>query len=556
MTEGTKTLAFLGTAAALAAIVLLSAPGRPSSEVFDDQGKEFFPDFKDPNKAASLEVVDYSEATGRPRRFKVQIQGGKGSIPSHHNYPADAKERLVNTASAVIDLRKDKVQSPNSKDHEALGVVDPLDDQASGNKGRGQRVTLRDGTGNVLADFIFGKKAPGERDQRYLRVPGQKRTYALKTKVEITTKFEDWIETDLLQLTAGAIRKIDVDSYSYDEQAVQLKNRSHFIVQRDDSSGPWKISEMKDTEEPHTENIGQMTGALDDLRIVGVRPKPPILTRDLKFAGEFKVKERMTPEQVFALRSLQGQGYYFLQQGKEVHLISNEGEVQVSCDDGVIYTLRFGEVAPGSDEELTAGAGEPPKEEKKDEKKEEKKPLFGGEHRYLLVTARFDAALLGASPAEPRPYAADPAKKPEDQKVDEEKAKKEKEEFDKKKGDFDKKVADGKKRADSLTDRFSGWYYVISADYFKKLRKPRTDLIKAKPVPEKKPEDPKPPDKPADPPKPPDKPPDEKKPSSAPPKEGAPEGKPEPPKPTPELPKPPDPKKPPVEAPKPPEKPK
>jgi hypothetical protein len=144
------------------------------------------------------------------------------------------------------------------------------------------------------------------------------------------------------------------------------------------------------------------------------------------------------------------------------------------------------------------------------------------------VGARFDEAALPVLGPEPKAYVADPAKKPEEQKAEEEKAKKDKEEYETKKKDWEKKKEDGKKRADKLAARFADWYYVISADAFKKLRVDRAQLVKPKEAPkpgdkkdehkdgdghkhdEKKPEPPKKPD---------EKKPDEKKPEEKKPEE-------------------------------------
>lgn len=488
MNETRKTLAFGGAALALLGLTLLTAPRHKPAEVFSDQGTAFYPDFKDPLKAASLEVVEYDEATATPKRFHVQFLGGKWVIPSHHNYPADAKDRLAKTAAAVIDLARDKFRSDNPKDHEAFGVLDPADDKAPGTRGRGKRVVLRDVDGKVLADFIFGKES-GE-GRRFVRLPGQKRVYETRTKAEISARFEDWIETDLLQLSQSAVRRVVIDRYSIDEQQLAargilvIKDRTTTTLAREDSTKPWTVSGMKENEEPNGDAISQMLNALDDLKIVGVRPKPPFLTKDLKASGDFKVRDRLTPQQLASLQSLQSKGFFVVPQGEESLVLSNEGDITVSCDDGVVYTLRFGEVIVGEGEEISAGTAEDKKQEgKKDEKK------TGKENRYLLVTARFDESLIGPPPVEPK---APPGYKPEEKKDDKkegekkqdppevEKYKKEKEEYDRKKQEHDRKVADGKKRVQELTDRFAEWYYVISDDLFKKLRRDPKELVKPK----------------------------------------------------------------------------
>ncbi len=526
MNELKKTLGFAAAAAALVGLALVTAPRRPSAAVFSEVGGKFYPGFDSPDKATSLEVVEFDEAWTAVQRFKVEFRNARWTIPSHHGYPADARERLSKTAGAVIGLVKDDIRSENAEHHEAYGVVDPEDTKVAATKGRGKRVTLRDVNGQVLADFIFGKEVREGSGMKYVRLPGQKRVYSTKTKAEISARFSDWIETDLLKLSTPSVRKIVIDDYRirFDgPEGGRIIDRATHHLARDDGAAPWKIGGLKENEEVNAEKVGEMLTALGELKIAGVRPKPPVLTRDLRLSGDVEVKKRMTMEQQLALQSLPQKGYYFLPDGT---LVSNEGELQVSGDDGAVYTLRFGDVLVGEGAAVSSGAEDPKKDPK------EKK---GSENRYLMVTARFDEALLGAPPAEPKAYVADPAKKPEEQKAEEEKAKKEKEEHDRKKKDHDKKIEDGKKRVQELTDRFAEWYYVISADVFKKLRKTRTDVVKPKEAP-KPPEGTKPDEK---------KPPEEKKPDEKKPPEEK----------KPEAPKPPEEKKP-AEEKKPEEKPK
>jgi hypothetical protein len=500
--EAKKTALFAGAAALLVLLAFVTAPRANVPAPFNDQNEEFYPAFKDSQKAAALEVIEYDDLTGVPKPFKVQVVNGQWSIPSHHNYPADGKDRLAKTAASVIDLKKERSASENPKLHEEFGVVDPLDAEAKGTKGRGKRVRLFDAAGTILADYIFGKETQEGSGHRYVRLPGQKRTYAIKVALDVSVKFEDWVETDLLQLTAGAIRKVVIDKYSFDEDQQTLKDRSTYFLAHDDANGPWKLSELKETEEINTETVNTLTSTLSGLKLAGVRPKPRLVAaaKDLGELGKLPQQALMALAQELSQR-----GYFIFREGKTgFAIVSNEGEMQVSCDDGVVYTLRFGEVLVGTGEEISAGKDEPKKDPK--DKKDEKKG--GTESRYLFVSVRHDASLV-TPPAEPKPYVADPAKKPEEQKADEEKAKREKEEYETKKKDAEKKKEDGKKRAEKLTARFAQWYYVISADAFKKLRVDHAQLVKAKEVPkdEKKPEEKKPDEK-----KPDDKKPEEKKP--------------------------------------------
>ena len=234
MNELNKTLAFAAVALVLMGAAFYRVPDRTGlNQTFNDQGQPFFPDFKDPLASTDLEVVDYDPTTATASRFKVMLKDGKWVIPSHYNYPADAKDRLAKTAAGVMDLTKDTIRSDRPEDHEDLGVIDPLDAKTTSLKGRGKRVTLRDKSEKVLADFIIGKEVarPAEGSdatpQRYVRVPGQKRTYGVNVKVDLSTRFADWIETNLLKLDAGKVRRVVFDNYKIDpEQAAPSAARS------------------------------------------------------------------------------------------------------------------------------------------------------------------------------------------------------------------------------------------------------------------------------------------------------------------------------------------
>ena len=215
---------------------------------------------------------------------------GKWSIPSHYNYQADAKQRLVDTATGVIGLVKDSIRSDRAEDQEAFGVVDPLDTKASNSlKGIGKRITLKDASDKVLADFIIGKEVKDHPDQRYVRVPGQKRIYGVNVKVDLSTRFADWIETNLLKLDAARVRKVVIDQKEFDPTTGREVPGDVITLDRKDSSTPWTIEGMPEGKEPNTETLLALSNALGDLKIAGIRPKPEGLTADLKQApGEVK----------------------------------------------------------------------------------------------------------------------------------------------------------------------------------------------------------------------------------------------------------------------------
>jgi hypothetical protein len=400
MRESAKTAVFCLAALVLAVAAAIVEPEAATPDVFSDQGEIFFPRLTDPLAAKALEVVEYDEATATARPFKVEFKRGRWTIPSHYNYPADAKDRLAKTAAALVDLRKDQVRSDLVEDHARYSVIDPLDQKVTSLTGRGKRVTLRDEQGHPLADLILGQTVKDKPGYRHVRLPGQKRTYAVKTDADPSARFEDWIETDLLKVSASAIRKVTIHSYSINEAQGRLENVETLVLTRDGDK--WKLP---GAEKLNTSAVNATLAALDNLKIVGVRPKPPNLTQDLKTRGAIQMS-------LDTMMSLRQKGFFITPDGR---LLSNEGEMSVETADGVIYTLRFGEILTGQ--------GEGPAPAIKDARS-------GTESRYLFIT-------VGHTPA-----------------------------------------GAGQELARQLTNRFADWYYVISGADFTKLRPKRKDLAR------------------------------------------------------------------------------
>lgn len=403
------------------ALAVSMRPVEVAAVAFEDTGTPLFPGFNDPAQAAFLEVVGWDDAAARATSFKVEQKAGRWVIPSHNDYPADGTERMGKAAASFIDVKKDVLRSERTEDHAALGVEDPADPNA---KGRGQRITIKDQAGTVLVDVIVGKKIEDKEGFRYVRLPDQKRVYASKIEVDISTNFADWIEKDLLKIEQESISGFVSDPYTVDEAQGKVTNRDPLIIKREpDPNNPgnndnWVLAEGSvgiDAKELDSFKVRQVLSGVDRLQIVGVRPRPTPLT----------------------LEALQNKGFFVTPDGKR--LFGNEGEVRALCDDGVVYTLYFGEVTLDSGLALTAGTSDPDK----------KDPAAAGEekkdaNRYMFVDVAYDpssdtkAAAASAEGAEP----------------------------------------EGSKRAKQLQARFDKWFYVISDASFNQIRKPKAEFFK------------------------------------------------------------------------------
>jgi hypothetical protein len=540
MNEIGKTIAFVAAAVVVIGIArYLDIPSTPASTAEAHTG-EFFPQWKDALAATNLEITEYDEDTGTPHQFKVMQVDGKWSIPSHANYPADAQRQLAEAATSVIGLEKLGLATTNKDEHELYGVVDPDPKHLKGGEeGVGKRVTLEDSSGKKLADLIIGKAVEGQPNIYYVREPGSDAVYRSEIKPEkLTTKFEDWIEKDLLKLNSFDIKQVVLNNYSIDEINRRISKADILELTYDSDKSKWLLDKASEGEVLDDAKLNEMKTALDDLKIVDVRRKPDGLSEDLKAEEGIN----LDPE---ALQSLVSKGFIFVQGS----LLSNEGEAIVRMKDGVTYVLRFGEIA--------ADTGSP--DDKKDDKQKDKaadkqagdesEEEATGSNRYIFVTAQFDesliekpelAALPGESPApeenkaddkqagdkaseasgcqeaaeEPKadakseePDAAKTdekagAKKADAEQADEKKAddaqsQEEKEdeaaarkrELDKKRkeiekenkrkqDEYDDKVKKGQERVKELNSRFADWYYVISDDVYHKIHLTRAEIVK------------------------------------------------------------------------------
>ncbi|MFH1964305.1 MAG: DUF4340 domain-containing protein, partial [Acidobacteriota bacterium] len=429
---------------------IIAVPRNVTPDDFLDKGEQFFPEFTDPNAATTLEVVEYNEETASAQPFKVTFKDGIWTIPSHYDYPADGKDQLAETAAGVIGLVKSDFRSGNVADHEACGVIDPLE-QTSSLKGRGKRITIKDKNDQVLADLILGKEIEGRRNLRFVRLPDSKRVYITETPLEISTSFENWIEPDLLKVGKDDINKVTLKDYSINERVGTVDMKDTLVLSG--TGETWTANRTPVGEEVDTTKMDALVNALDDLSIVGVRKKPDGLSESLK-------KSEKVPISRENIDSLRSRGFYFTRDGD---LLSNEGELLVDTSTGLSYTLRFGEVLYGSGETVSAGIGG-------DEQEQE----GSGENRYLFITVGYKSNLL---PELPKPSNTDFQNKSETEWNDSDRRNKER--FDSHR-EWEQKTEEGKQLAEDLTNRFSDWYYVIPASAFDRIHIPRSEMVVAK----------------------------------------------------------------------------
>lgn len=532
-----KTAVFLLAGLGTLLLGALVQPRFKSRDVQPEAERLLFPEFSDAGKAASLEIVAYDDELATLQPFKVVQTGGVWVLPSHQNYPADAKDQLSVAATELIDRPILEVVSASPGDHETYGVIEPDADKIKpGMTGVGQLVEIRDAAGTKLARLIIGKEdkrpagADGGRTLRFVRKAGQDPVYRVELDTsKFSSRFGDWIEKDLLQLSPWDVRQVVLDDYSLGavesngRLMVEQQRKSRIDLIYDDKEGKWSLAALEvfgDDKKPKPETLAEdqelatgklneLRNALGDLKIIDVARKPSGLSADLKAAEQFTGDRE-------AVASMQQRGFLPLQSGE---ILSTDGQTVVGMKDGVEYVLRFG--AP-----TTAVEGQSDVGNKADSS------VDGGETsgRYVLVMARYNEALLPKPELEPvpdSPPAAEAGEKkageqeagekeagkksdptgaadsqPSDdakedtaadalKKADEEEAKAQaaveerrrvERENRRKQEEYDRKVEAARKRVRDLNARFADWYYVVSDAECAKIRLDRAAVIQKKPA--------------------------------------------------------------------------
>ncbi len=416
--ENHKTLIYV-LVAGMAVLVALEPwrPAPPDHSAPAKVGSKLFDEFKDPLAAKSLEVTKFDEDTATIRPFKVAQVNGVWSIPSHNNYPADAQDHMAAAATSLLDLTILGEVSRNAGDRELYGVITPDPKTLSqGATGVGTRVTLRDGKDKALADLVIGKPVKDQPALRYVREEGRDPIYTVAINTDqLSTKFDDWIEEDLLKFNAFDVREVELNDYSIQQGrtpdgkvGLAINPRSKTKLAFDDSKSSWSLVEMTEfeenpqgkptqlaeNEELNTEKLNALKSALDDLKIVDVERKPKGLSQDLR-ASEELVKDAETQASLIA------RGFYPVPVEEHQEIFSSEGEATCTTKDGVRYVLRFGNLAGGTDDAEEAKEGEKPKSD----------PAL---NRYLFVMAQFDESQIPKpefkpAPDEEKPAAEEPA---------------------------------------------------------------------------------------------------------------------------------------------------
>ncbi|QDT00773.1 DUF4340 domain-containing protein [Adhaeretor mobilis] len=416
MSESAKTLLFLAIGVvAIGAGVWGSRVGEdfdPEELVGDELTADF--DVEEPNR---MRLVRYDSATAEAREFEVAEADGLWTIPSKEGYPADAADQMADAATGLVGLEVLRIAASTAEDHAKYGVVDPSSSGLDANsEGIGIRVSMTGKDDENLIDLIVGDEVKGTPELRYVRRANQDIVYVVELDAEsLSTDFSDWIEADLLKLNAFDIDRINMNDYSIELGLVMTQGglsrditggdrREQMMFTYDREDAKWAIEEIRefnkekgtfnkveltDDKQLNQEALKELATAIDDLKIVDVEHKPEGLGVSLT-AGELLLESQD------AIENLKERGFAptRLEENGPIEILSSEGEVIVTMNDGVEYLLRFGGLQMGDEAGANSEDGE-------------------GVNRYLFITARVNEDAIEQPELETLPELPAGAEEPE-----------------------------------------------------------------------------------------------------------------------------------------------
>ena len=487
MTNWMKTALFLAVAVVTAGLALaagtLTAPAVPQG--FERVGQEFYPEFADPLAAKSLRVVTYDEGTTIIRPFDVTFSDGRWRI-SPYGYPVDAADRLAKTAGSVLGIAREGLASRSEQAWARLGVVDPLSEDTTKLSGRGTRLTLKDAAGKPLADYIIGKPVDGQPGTFNVRLPQEKETYRAKVALDLSTQFADWINSELLDIAAADLRRIELENYTVDEARGEIAVGDTTRLTRDAAAGQWSMADAPPTEQVKQSEVNALARTLDGLKIIGVRPMPAGLNPDLSIQPDvIRTQNDLTR----VLGDLVTKGFMpGNSDSGQPRLYGKAGQVTAVTDNGVAYDLYFGDTVSGSTYDLEFGEDAPATDTKTLGKPATDTKTLGKpdaatnrtQGRYLFVAARFVPEALGEAPQPPEGLEPDTAK-PDTAEANEQQLAA-RAEYEAAKTAFEQRNTAAQQTVKDANERFKGWYYVLSTENVQELKLDRAALLEPKPT--------------------------------------------------------------------------
>ena len=348
----------MGLIAAAAVAGALFFYPMPTEIVIDAKVNQNLFETYETNDVRSILIIQYSEDANRIEQFRLRRKGERWVIPKAGDFAATRIARVGEVAKSLLDRTVLSLVTEDEQGHVEFGVVDPTEAANSPNRSSlGMRVDLLDRNKADIASLIIGKAVPGSSDgvpRHYVRIPGQPAVYEIEIPKSIfKTRFEDWVDPNLMELPPPNsqdvnVASVSVNKYQIDPEKIaggdvtsiyrmnfesgETPTRS-FEVFKD---GSFEELELKDSQWAEATTTLQ---TIANIRFIDVVGKPKAV-----------VKQLQKPQQIDAA-SFDSMNQFGFRVNDERKIQSANGEVIATTDDGVRVRLLIGSLAQRADTE-------------------------------------------------------------------------------------------------------------------------------------------------------------------------------------------------------------
>lgn len=215
------------TAAAIAGLLLLAG----AAAVWRDAAAGAPPDASGavaPGWAERAAQAQRVEITGPDSQFTLERTPAGWIMPSRGGYPVRA-ERIAALDAALAELRLERAMTRDREKFDRLGVGDP---EAGG---RGVRLTVRDGQGSVLADFIAGD-AREDGTGVYIRTAGGERAYGAAGALPELADAGVWLGLNFWDIDPSGVARARISPErgpAWFVQRAGIAQRNHELMEPD-----------------------------------------------------------------------------------------------------------------------------------------------------------------------------------------------------------------------------------------------------------------------------------------------------------------------------------
>jgi hypothetical protein len=354
-----RTTAIMGMLAAASLAGAIYYYPKPAEIVIDAKVNQSLFEAYETGDVRSIAITQYSDESNRIEQFRLRRKGERWVIPKAGDFPATRIARIGEVAKSLLDRTVLSLATEDEQGHVDFGVVDPTEAADSPNRSSlGLRVDLLDRNKGDIANLIIGKAVPGNTDgvpRYYVRIPGQPAVYELEVPKSIfKTRFEDWVDPNLMELPPAnsqdiSVSQVMIDQYRIDQKSIHRGDaeqlyRTRFVngetpTRKFEQFSDGKFIEKELTDAQWNEAASTLQSIVN-IRYIDVVGKPKAVAKLLQKPANFPESNDFKPMEQFGFR---------LNKAKQFQ--STNGEISTITSDGVRIRLLIGSLAQRADSE-------------------------------------------------------------------------------------------------------------------------------------------------------------------------------------------------------------